>query len=829
MKDKNDHNKLFTFVDINVNQENTNQPYAIVYKFIILYFGTLGTISILVSSFDFGINAGLLIIFTFLFCCISYIVFNNRKKKILVNLIITGLFCIFIALFYRQIIISSFNSINSIIKGISVPYKLNLQTINVPSLGGIGNVDMKLFIFILTFLTALLVGYVVYVRRSVIIAMIVPFSFILFCISFDVIPSVISIVIVLAYFMSVISMTSKPKVQLNSTVPVIVFGMICLIFIVSYIVVPKANFKKTTLFETLHLWGKDSIDSVFDYGAKKTDIAKGGINGGLLGEYDNIIYSNSNMFSLKAAPNGGYLYYRSFYGAFYSNNKWSELPDEFNRKYENMFNEFKKKKIDTNNQTTMLLNIMDADEQLQNYVNDSDFNYQRDVIKKEFEISYYKADMMYWYLPYACTRLTDLKSSSDGYPINNLKGVCSGYNYNAENIDYNKIKELVDNYKGKNSLMLAYTAWESEYRKYVYDAYTIMPENSLEEMKAEAKKYSVRTESEKQAYINMVIDYLSKNYKYTLNPGKVPAGKDFIDYFLYHNKKGYCSYFATAATLMFRAAGIPARYVEGYSVSDDFIKNGTKSSKFFYKRIDDTLTKISYDQYSITVTDGNAHAWVEVYKDGYGWVPVDATPGRGGLSNDGQKNSQTEQATESTSVSDENTSVAVPTESFIDDNNSTKDLSEPIGSEDKNNLFFILVVTLSLVMILMIMIWYLSYKKAKKSLSKLMSMKLTHSTNLQITKVYEYIERLCSFLNLSKSETMDYEEYSKYLKENSKYFSECNIDGIIKTVLMVRFSNEKALAEDALRVTAEAFTLRAFVYKNLSRIDKIKFKYLYKL
>ena len=108
-------------------------------------------------------------------------------------------------------------------------------------------------------------------------------------------------------------------------------------------------------------------------------------------------------------------------------------------------------------------------------------------------------------------------------------------------------------------------------------------------------------------------------------------------------------------------------------------------------------------------------------------------------------------------------------------------------------------------------------------------MESNNSTNVQILTVYKYIERLCVFLEISKASWMDYEEYAKYLNEKLKYFSECNIDAIINTVLMVRFSNCEALEEDALQVTVEAFKLREIIYAHLSRIDKIKFKYFYKL
>jgi hypothetical protein len=65
--------------------------------------------------------------------------------------------------------------------------------------------------------------------------------------------------------------------------------------------------------------------------------------------------------------------------------------------------------------------------------------------------------------------------------------------------------------------------------------------------------------------IRAMIDYLGQNFTYTLEPPYTPSDRDFVDYFLFDLKEGYCSYFASALAVMGRIAGIPTRYVEGFS------------------------------------------------------------------------------------------------------------------------------------------------------------------------------------------------------------------------------------------------------------------------
>lgn len=94
--------------------------------------------------------------------------------------------------------------------------------------------------------------------------------------------------------------------------------------------------------------------------------------------------------------------------------------------------------------------------------------------------------------------------------------------------------------------------------------------------------------------------------EYTQTPGELPGtvmdSGEFLDFFLLESRRGYCSHFATAFTLLARAEGFPARYVQGFCVSME----------------PEGKTPVYSDM---------AHAWPEVYLDGIGWIPFEPTPG----------------------------------------------------------------------------------------------------------------------------------------------------------------------------------------------------------
>ena len=98
--------------------------------------------------------------------------------------------------------------------------------------------------------------------------------------------------------------------------------------------------------------------------------------------------------------------------------------------------------------------------------------------------------------------------------------------------------------------------------------------------------------------------YLRDEYSYSLVPPPQAPDEDSVDFFLFESGEGTCEHFATALAVTCRVAGIPSRLVTGFGTGDFNPFTG---------------------MYEVKASD--AHAWVELYFSGVGWVPFEATPG----------------------------------------------------------------------------------------------------------------------------------------------------------------------------------------------------------
>jgi protein-glutamine gamma-glutamyltransferase len=103
------------------------------------------------------------------------------------------------------------------------------------------------------------------------------------------------------------------------------------------------------------------------------------------------------------------------------------------------------------------------------------------------------------------------------------------------------------------------------------------------------------------AYVASVLAvFRDGHFEYTLTPPLLDLNS--VDDFMFNTRRGFCGHFASAFAMLMRAGGVPARVVTGY-------QGGEWNPIGGY----------------LLIRRSDAHAWVEVWEDGRGWVRVDPT------------------------------------------------------------------------------------------------------------------------------------------------------------------------------------------------------------
>lgn len=158
------------------------------------------------------------------------------------------------------------------------------------------------------------------------------------------------------------------------------------------------------------------------------------------------------------------------------------------------------------------------------------------------------------------------------------------------------------------------------------EAYLLVPDSCLTAVRSVCGTAGFNGSAEEIAA--QIKEYFEENYSYTLRPGWYYGNPDYISHFLLESKRGYCSHFASAATMLFRNMGIPARYVEGYAFSyADVVENGILVEGKTYGDYYNGYAPLGETALvEMEIPDAYAHAWVEIYVDNKGWVVVDPTP-----------------------------------------------------------------------------------------------------------------------------------------------------------------------------------------------------------
>lgn len=304
--------------------------------------------------------------------------------------------------------------------------------------------------------------------------------------------------------------------------------------------------------------------------------------------------------SMEETPQNN-IYLKGFYAETYSNGIWERIPEQFNTACKEAgFN------VEQVAEELASLGVEKLKEQYQVK------QLARHNSGIEASVFYYDTSTVKAYLPYFA------EETMEGVSVEGEGGY-------KKRLSEEELFFTVWKFGGSyDSRLRSFTrgkerSWEAWYRQYVLETCLIVPEE-MENVKQIAEKLlredmsrtrfgSISSENEERlAKGYLVADWLGRNTAYSLELPDLPWGADPVEYFLGTGRQGYCMHYASAAVMILREMGVPARYASGYVA---------KKPSFQW---DNT-------GFAAEILDNQAHAWAEIYLDGIGWVPMEVTAG----------------------------------------------------------------------------------------------------------------------------------------------------------------------------------------------------------
>lgn len=876
-----------------------------IFEYFIILIGVMATMLIITTAFNWNhIYEKLIIIESIIVTLVMCILFKQKKK---VNIIIAIVIVIFIVG-----VINIHNIVYSFVKVFN-NYKKYCVTEGVIVVG------------ICSILLAFFITLIVKKKPSIILAIIVTLPFLLIVTLSGKLPSNVSFAMLIAFLLSILFMNVKKKkmnidretVEKSNAIIGITAIMIAFAIIMGIChVFTKEDYDSLCrdllpVYNNIDCFMEDMSLENFKNIFKNNIVATGGVSGGELGNISKLEYDNSTdlIVNLPVEENlNRNIYLKGYVGGEYNSNCWKQVND----------NDYKdlQKKLDNKDISGMVQNISSSEIAEVNGslkgTSEKFINY-----KGKMQIENIDANKEYAYLPYASIYTDDFIYSKD-------LG-CSAKDQDKYSVEYYNYEEDIDTIenifssKRDNDI----NKLEAIYRNYVHEVYTKLPSNSLKDIKQKYKGLSERNSL--ISCINIAKKAVLEGTKYDLQPGTLPWGKDFVEYFLNENRKGYCVHFASAGAVILRAMGVPARYVEGYviypedfelasfylsadpieynisdisilntmslekldeafvedidertinetystmyningeiyqliidqvvgiyDVDDQYKKTGDNTFRFMnvdykiednkVKRVDEvdydsifsagSSTAVQSQGAKVKLTDARAHAWVEVYIDGYGWYPVEFTPSNMNSDYDDYESMEEELNIESASNSGEENSVNQnePSQSNTTESTNPKDIKVDANQDSSIlttilNILVIIVATIIAVFILTIVISRCIFSYKNKVMEK--------SSDRNKSAIYFYNKLIKSIeFYLGESIVIEsYKEFAETINNEIKFIDIEWFNRLTELFLKAKYSNKQISKDELEDLIKGSYKIRQIIYNNLSRVKCFNYKYVKK-
>lgn len=520
----------------------------------------------------------------------------------------------------------------------------------------------------------------------------------------------------------------------------------------------------------------------------------GGVGRSRLGQnkYVALDYNTDMLVQTNISVSESSLYLKAYNGTYYNNEYWEVLSESDNDK------------VALKDYGLKAEEVMELPVKLNDYYELSFLEENKYIV-----VSNIGANSMFPYFPYYSI-VPGEEEYTKKYDDEYTKGLEKNYSMIIEYLPINNIyslplletlkKEIQDKKEilKNNSEINNYIEMEEKYSDYVKKIYLDVPKENIKSIEEFCNNYELNKDTEEIE--KKVCEIFDKDYEYTLIPGKTPKNKEFVNYFLSESKKGYCVYFASSATLIFRYLGIPARYCGGYVLQESEFDVPEKTLSFEESKLSHWLKKYDFNEWEYPyglceyeLDDSMAHAWVEIYIDGFGWLPVEVTPG------DYTPDKEEDEESENGFI-----------QNLLSGNIIT---SEGIDNVKNVTISFVKIVVylvIAFVCIYIILGFIVRYIRKRQR---------------DVNKKYIYLNKCAKYIGIKQSDSRSYEEFAHKLAEKNVVSLE-KIMQVVRIIEKNKFSVIKINKEEESLVSSIINEISYNIYKDIKWYKKIVYRFI---
>ena len=586
---------------------------------LLLFAGMFGALGVFMSTFSvFPADFGVLVLLLVPLCLLSALCWQNRKLTF-PFLLVSGVgITAVILLFSGQVFsgaIEVYAGVASVMNGagyanLAIPYE------------PVGSGSPLLFWVLVSLVLSLLLGMAFIQARSGLLCILVTAPFLFFGLAFGLVPeNLLFYILLISFYVAAFSSSRRlrrgrtgPSLSVGAATLLMLFSVLCFLF--TQCVFKQEEYERAGWLVDLRAGTLSFVSSLFsgempDGPFRVPGTSGGGIAGGVLGQIGRLEYTGETALRVTRGVEAPY-YLRAYVGSRYEGNQWNQTQTAsrayLQRESLSMFQETGRDFASPGMYIT---------EQL---IRSGSMSVSMET--DEVRVEVVNAPGQYRYTPYGSSSYLRL----DPYNPNFMQDL---FQSTGNSTYVEPVTLLRDTQTGRLVQYSPYLDYQhsADYRNAFDTVVASLPSGTWSDQYANYVsayggvdiRYAPRTRQQYQyrgwqqqytvaEFVDRVRTDVQSVATYSLEPGMLPEGEDFVDYFLFQSHEGYCVHFASAVAVILKMNGVPARYVEGYVLPVSASYSGTGT---------------------FDVTDRQAHAWVEVYFENFGWIPFEVTPGAG--------------------------------------------------------------------------------------------------------------------------------------------------------------------------------------------------------